>query len=434
MALDGDEALEDAKLLIAERVTAVAAVTSSVTNAQAFKVLMSESGMTAEHEASEEAGTPIFRSIRDNNADVVGQVDGWLGGVWLGQLARYLSDNAGIDITNPTTGSVIRALIAAMLDDGTPESVQRANPSIGSPTYDESNQGSGSASIAVHSNTTLLELLPDGKVVLECLSGSYTEQNAERWALSFIPSFQFGGGEQQRRRSRASGFVSGDEYIDVVSTVPAIRDDERLQVPQTGGAIHTGLVITIDGTSIDYDDVSESGDTDGVFSAYRVTLKVGTKSPLTKRNSTWAYDSSNGRHLTIYLHVTKDGSNYYAIWRKGSSATSTALTEQLTFTTSTTGTQTWKVADTNPEAAAAGNGGELIGGTNGDDFISATVTGSGLTQSAVVAVSFPGPWARGDRIYAAATNSYGGKIQRAFVEGLGIALPASASPTISDPS
>ena len=439
MAFDGNgQAFQDLKLQIAQWATDVALIATLRTARQNWTATWGEStGYLPAHEPMGAQGNPTFSDngvqSRIATAASVGR------GTWLQFIRAYINANGTNPISSSDPGTILRILIAEMINDT--ESIDASVPTIGSVSYGQDNQGDGTATIILNTNATLKELALAGKAVLICdapssSAGAFAVQNVEPWKLTYeLTDPQTGN--LITRTSPSIRFVSNTQYEDVIYTVGGreINGYERglvdlgAQVPQVGAAIMTGLVCNI--ATPDFSLTGTEGtDADGAFASYFVNKKVGTKSNLTRRNTTYAYHATdpNGK---IYLHVVWDGTNAVCTWRIGSGATSIALTESKVFTAATTGTQSWLAAATNPEAQELG--GFLVSGV--DTFISAVVTGASFATSNVVDVAFPLPWARGDRIMATVSNAYAGVVGRYFVNVNGIALPANTggTETITDP-
>ena len=406
-----------------------AGVTTARTAQQTFQSQVNESTTRLpEHAGMSLSGDSVYEAEIAGYGAVQDQAASFAAGAWVAYAARYIRENdsssEGIQATLP---DVAQALVQNMLDDT--NEVDASVPSVSAVRYQENNQGDGTATIVVNSDSTLAELPLAGTVMLRCIAAGFSIQNEERWRLEWKGTSPRTGLEITRY-SQSKDFKTGTRYFDVAASFnPGIglSPSARFQIPQRGGSIHTGLNILISAAS--YASPGETGDVDSAFATYSVMTKVGTKTNCTRRNTTYVWHTSNPNG-TIYLRVVKDGSNYNCTWYQDTNLT-VALTETKVFTAATSGTQSWLAAATNPEVFLPG--GHL---TTSDYFISAVVTGSSLTQSAQITLTVNLPWAVGDVISCEVTNAYGGLVERFFVEELGFALPANSSSTeeIADPS
>ena len=420
---------QDFKTLVDEHISAVAQVLTDRASQQTFGTTVLEATeRVPEHDLMLAASHRVYGGALSGEAAVQGAVVDFALDAWLKYAVRYLTDNGNVEVSSRTLDDTfVSALVGQAYADA--QTIDASVPTAGAVSYDvPNNQGNGTATIAINSDTTLAELALAGDIILECLGGSFAQQNAEPWVARWY-GVNPRTGEKGYRTSQSRNFVTGTRYYDVQSSVdlPASENpDPRWQRSVRGQAIHTGLNILVSTPS--YDDTSESGDTDLAYASYSLQKVDGAKSNVTKRNSTFTGHASN-RHGAIYLRTIKDGANYSATWYKDSGFV-TALTETLVFTAATAGTQTWKAAATNPEHQNFG--GHL---TTASNFISATVTGANFTASTTVTLLCYLPWGRGDKIFCPITNAYGGKLARFLVQELGFCLPVNSAggETITDP-
>jgi len=414
---------QDLKLIIAEWNTAVTNLATLRTNEGVFLTTVNEATLrTEEHVPMGTAGGNVFSVGKQGHNSVMSQSVRFAQNEWIAYAAKHMSDNGVLTVTDRTLANVLNVLFTNMTLDT--ETIDASVPTISAVTVDDTNnQGDGTITVAINGDTTRAELALAGELVLRCVSAGFSVQNQEVWQLEHTTTNPRTALEQTR--VSPTRIVTGESDVEDV-----VEDAQNLPVPQVGGSIHTGAIVNI--TTPSYNTVVESGDTLNAFTNYNVQAKDGTKSNLTRDNTTFVGGGANGNG-TISLNCVRTAGapvNWALTWYRETTL-DTALSDTISFDEGDGDqTLTWKPAATNPEV------GVFL--STADNFIQADIDDSAIQVGVAtfrVDVTAPLPWGIGDKAEATITNAYGGVISRFFTQELGYPLPVNnaGTETITDP-
>ena len=206
---------QDIKLVAPKWTAAVAQAVTDHTDKAAHTLIVAEAtGRTVAHEGLAIAGNTLWDDGINGDAQIQADVLAYYQR-WLVMAQQYMNANGSFTIASADERVIIPILLGAMATDG--QTLDASAPTIGAISYTTiSNQGDGTATIAINSNTTLAELALAGKIVLTCRQAGFDNQNTERWELSWV-GVNHRTGDVQTRVSQRADFYTGTRYYDVVS-------------------------------------------------------------------------------------------------------------------------------------------------------------------------------------------------------------------------
>lgn len=436
MVLDyNGDIFQDYKLNADEAWTARQALPGLRSRQQTFRSTTQETaGFVAEHDVMSDIGADTFRILLQGDVNGMNAFSNFAVNAWNQFIGRKLSGEPGIGpVTDALFDEKLRVMIGDMLDNT--ETVLSNGISIDGATTPAGgiNQGSGTATAVLNLEATLQQLARNGTYVAEVTEAGFGRQNSERFQL-YLKDTDKLTGQDVRVVSAVTGFRAGIEFEDVRSIDTGKRDDPRLQLWAPLPSMHSGLIWNI--LLPPYDTLILVGNPGAppVWSAIKFTTVEGTKTNLSKRNTTWLPNTApaqNGRSFLRCLRVGGAPVVWNFQWFRDAAFTEPNSNVIVYEEGDGDSTLFWTTNIENGEHS--NNGGHLA---TEDIFASAFIDDSQLQlQGATFTVTVTAhlPFAVRDKFEIAVTNDEASKLQTLANEILGVALPHSGTPTITDP-